>query len=156
MMYNILLFLHSVLRWIILILLIVNIIRHFSAINQPFTATDKKLGLWLMICAHTTLLIGLYQYFVGAVGYSFIQNSGFANVMKDNAARFWAVEHIFGMIIAIVFITIGKGVAKKSIPDASKHKRTAWLLLIALIIIIACIPWPGRPEIGRPLLPHLH
>lgn len=154
-MYNVLLVLHSLLRWVILILLVVNIARHFSAANKPFTGQDKKLGLWLMISAHITLLIGLYQYFAGNLGFSLIESSGFAAVMKDNVARFWAVEHISGMIIAIVLITIGKGVAKKNITDAAKHKRSAWLFLIALLIIIACIPWPGRPGIERPLLPHL-
>ena len=43
-MYQGLLHLHSLLRWIILILLVVNIVRHFTASNKPFTATDKKLG----------------------------------------------------------------------------------------------------------------
>jgi hypothetical protein len=154
-MYNVLLVLHSLLRWAILILLVVNIARHFSAVNKPFTGQDKKLGLWLMICAHTTLLIGLYQYFAGVFGFSLIEADGMKAVMKNSAERFWAVEHISGMIIAIVLITIGNGVARKNITDAAKHKRSAWLFLIALIIIIACIPWPGRPGIGRPLLPHL-
>ena len=45
-MYQGLLHLHSLLRWIILILLVVNIVRHFTASNNPFTATDKKLGLF--------------------------------------------------------------------------------------------------------------
>jgi hypothetical protein len=60
-MYQGLLHLHSLLRWIILVLLVVNIIRHFSASNNPFNSADKKLGLFLMIAAHTTLLLGLYQ-----------------------------------------------------------------------------------------------
>ncbi len=155
-MYNVSVIVHSLLRWIILILLVVNILRHFSAINKPFTSLDKKLGLWLMISAHITLLLGLYQYFSGDYGYNFIQSLGFAAVMKNDAARFWAVEHILGMVIAIVFITIGKGISKKNISDKAKHTRTAWLFLIALIIIIACIPWPGRDGVGRPLLPSVH
>src|ERR1041385_1668914 len=67
-MYEFLLSLHSLLRWIILLLLILNLIRHFAAINRPFNGTDKKLGLWLMIAAHITLLIGLYQWFAGGFG----------------------------------------------------------------------------------------
>jgi hypothetical protein len=99
------------------------------------------------------LLIGLYQYFAGDLGFSLIESSGFAAVMKDDAARFWAVEHIFGMIVAIVLITIGKGVAKKNISDNAKHKRSAWFFLIAFLIIMVTIPWPWRAGIGRPLLP---
>jgi hypothetical protein len=52
-----------------------------------------------------------------------------------------------------VLITIGKGVAKKAIPDTAKHKKAALLFTIALIIILATIPWPFREIVGRPLMP---
>lgn len=152
-MYQGLLHLHSLLRWIILILLVVNIVRHFTASNQPFTATDKKLGLFLMIAAHTTLLLGLFQWFTGATGLTNIQNIGMAAAMKDSVSRFWAVEHATGMIIGIILITLGKTVAKKPYADAVKHKRTAILFLLALVIIVLTIPWPFREGIGRPWFP---
>lgn len=152
-MYQGLLHLHSILRWIILILLVVNIIRHFSIADQPFTAADKKLGLFLMIAAHTTLLLGLYQWFTGPWGFQNIQNLGMGVVMKDSVQRFWAVEHITGTVIAIVLITIGRGVAKKNLPNITKHKRSAVLFLIALIVLLAVVPWPFRTGIGRPWFP---
>jgi hypothetical protein len=61
--------------------------------------------------------------------------------MTNPAYRFIFVEHPVGMIIAIILITIGKGSAKKNISDIKKHKRSANLYLIALIIIMASIPW---------------
>ena len=152
-MYQGLLHLHSLLRWIILILLVVNIVRHFTASNQPFTATDKKLGLFLMIAAHTTLLLGLYQWFTGPWGLINIQNIGMGAAMKDPVSRFWAVEHLTGMIIGIILITLGKTVAKKPFSDAVKHKRSAILFSLALVIILLTIPWPFRAGIGRPLFP---
>ncbi len=152
-MYQGLLHLHSLLRWIILILLVVNIVRHFTASNNPFTATDKKLGLFLMIAAHTTLLLGLYQWFTGPSGFQNIKNLGMGVVMKDSAARFWAVEHMTGMIIGILLITLGKSVAKKNFNDALKHKRSAILFTLALVIILLTIPWPFRVGIGRPWFP---
>ena len=156
-MYTIILGLHSILRWVILILLLGNIFRHFLALNQPFSALDKKIGLWLMIAAHTTLLIGIYLWFTGAWGFQLIENNGISTVMKNNVYRFWAVEHITGMLIAIILITIGKGVAKKNLPDPVKHKRTLWFFLFALFIILITAPWPFRvPGIGRPLLPGMH
>ncbi len=152
-MYIGLLHLHNLLRWIILILLLVNIVRHFTAANNPFTATDKKLGLFLMIAAHTTLLLGIYQWFAGAWGFQNIQNLGMGVVMKDSVYRFWAVEHLTGTLIGIVLITLGKGVAKKNFPDAVKHKRSAILYLLALVIILAVVPWPFREAIARPWFP---
>ena len=121
--------------------------------GKPFTAADKKAGLFLLIASHTTLLIGLYQWIVGPWGLKNIQNVGFSAVMKDPVYRFYGIEHMTGMIIAIVLITIGRRASKKNIPDAVKHKKTFWFFLIALVIILASVPWPFRAGIGRPLLP---
>ena len=148
-MYNVLLELHSILRWVILLLSLAVIFKSFSGMTggKPFSEGDKKVGLFLMISAHTTLLIGLYLYFAGPWGLANIRNLGFGEVMKNRAARFYAVEHIFGMLVAIALITIGRGAAKKNIPDMAKHKRTFWFILVALIIILATIPWPFRADL---------
>ena len=153
-MYNGLVILHSLLRWVILILSIVSIYNSFTGMTggRPFTAGDKKTGLFLMISAHIQLLVGLILYFTGPWGLANIRNLGFGAVMKDSVARFYAVEHIFGMLVAIALITIGRGVAKKAIPDAAKHKRSFWFYLVALVIILATIPWPMRAGIARPWL----
>lgn len=153
-MYTGLLFLHSLFRWVILVLAIIAIYKSYTGMKggKPFTAGDKKTGLFLMIAAHTTLLIGLYQWIVGPWGLKNIGNMGFGAVMKDPVARFYGVEHLTGMVIAIVLITIGRGVSKKNIPDAVKHKKTFWFFLIALVIILASIPWPFRVGIARPWL----
>ena len=151
-MYTVLLYLHSFLRWVILVLAIVAIYKSYIGMTagKPFTAGDKKTGLFLMIAAHITLLIGIYQWVTGPWGLQNIRNMGMAAVMKDSVARFYAVEHLTGMLIAIILITIGRGVSKKSIPDGVKHKKTFWFFLVALVIILVCIPWPFRTGISRP------
>jgi len=139
-MYNFLLGLHSLLRWFILILLVLNIIRLFSAKGPAKTGNS----ILLLIFSHTTLLIGLYQYFFGPSGFALFKMG--AEVMKNSAYRFWAVEHITGMIISIALITIGHISLKKT----GKAKKTAILYLVALILILAVIPWPFREAIARP------
>lgn len=114
--------------------------------KKPFGPGQKKAGLFLMIAAHIELLIGLYQWLFGPWGIKYLSNAG----MKDRVALFYGVEHITGMIVAIVLITIGRGVSKKNLPDGVKQKRTFWFFLVALVIILALIPWPGRVAIGRP------
>jgi len=151
-MYDILLSLHSLLRWIILFLLVLNLIRHFAAINRPFNGLDKQLGLWLMIAAHITLLIGLYQWFAGSLGLPNILHIGMSEVMQNPTYRFFAVEHAVGMLIAITLITIARGVYRKQLPDGKKHRRCIVFYILALVIILASIPWPGMEEISRPLL----
>ncbi len=136
----------------ILILAVVAIYRSYIGMTagKTFSTVDKKVGLFLMIAAHTTLLIGLYLWIAGPWGLANIRNLGFGDVMKNKVYRYYAVEHIFGMLIAIVLITIGRGVAKKNIPDAAKFKKAFWFFLIALIIMLVTIPWPFREGVGRP------
>jgi hypothetical protein len=138
-----LLHLHNFLRWVILFFLLLSLLQAFGK-----KTALKKTSLWLLIAAHITLLIGLYQYFTGAVGYKLIQVNGFAGVMKDSALRFWSVEHISTMIIAIILITIARGKAKNGV-----YAAASWLYLIALLLILAGVPWPFREGIGRPWFP---
>jgi disulfide bond formation protein DsbB len=145
-MYKGLLDLHNVLRWAILILLLIALLQAFGK-----KAGIRKSSLWLLICAHITLLIGLYQWFAGSLGLKLIQNAGFGAVMKDSASRFWAIEHITGMLIAIILITIARGKAK-----VLNYNAAAWLYLIALILILATVPWPFREGIGRPWFPGMN
>jgi len=52
------------------------------------------------------------------------------------------------MITSIVLITLARGKAKQL-----NYRSVTWLLGIALVLILAGIPWPGRELVGRPLLP---
>ena len=101
-----------------------------------------------MITAHLTLVLGVSQWMIGDWGLKKIQEFGFGEVMKHDVYRFFAVEHFAGMLIGIILITIARGKAK-----VLNYTAASWLLLIALIIILATIPWPFREGIGRPWFP---
>ncbi len=144
-LYNGLLHFHSFGRWIVLALLLVAIFRSLSAGNSNFTHRDQKIGLVLTIFADIMLLIGVYQYFAGNWGYRQIENmGGMGEVMKNPTARFFAIEHMIGMLLAIILIHIGKAQGKKDLPHRTKHTRTWIYYLLALLIILATIPWPFR------------
>ena len=148
-MYNGLLHLHNFLRWVILILLLVTIVQSFAAKSGKPANGLQKTSLFLLIAAHINLLIGIYQYFAGAWGFKSIQLNGMSEVMKNSALRFWAVEHMLGMLVAIILITIARGKVKKSL-----FATASWMYIVALILILFSVPWPGRgDEIGRPLIP---
>jgi len=146
-LYEIMRHLHSVGRWVVLVLLLVAIFRSLTAGNRNFTSGDQRVGLLLTIFADIMLLIGIYLFFVSPLGYEAIKTSGMAGVMKNAVSRFFAVEHQVGMLIAIILLHIGKAQGKKSLPQRTKHRRTAIYYIIALLIIIASIPWPIR-EVG--------
>ncbi|MFN5056227.1 MAG: hypothetical protein ACK5EP_09260 [Bacteroidota bacterium] len=149
-----LLHLHNLLRWIILVLLVVSILKSYNGwkSNKTFMAGDKKIWLFTMISAHITLLLGLYQWTLGRFGlFTYVKPEG-VSMMKDSTLRFYQMEHPVMMIIAIVLITLAYGNAKKAVTDDQKFKKAFQLFLVALIVILLAVPWPFR-EIGRPLFP---
>lgn len=143
-MNNIILILHSLNRFILLALLLTVIVRTFMGWQNKsaFSTTDNKLGLFLFISTHTQLLLGLILYFVSPV----VVFSGAA--MKDNIARYWLVEHVSGMLIAIVLITMGRTTTKKMTDSTAKYKRMFILNTIALVIILAMIAQSQRGFFG--------
>ena len=139
-MYNGLLFAHSYLRYIVLILLIIVIIASVIGLvnKKPYTDGDNKLGLSLFIATHLQLLLGLILFFVSPV----VHFSGQA--MKNPETRYWLVEHNTAMLIAIVLITLARTTSKKMADSQAKHRRMLIFNLIALIIIVVAIAMSGR------------
>lgn len=132
---------HSGLRWAVLILLILAIANAFTA--KTYEKKHKMINLFALITVHTQLLIGLAQYFFTSSKTNF--SSGW---MKVELYRFYGMEHLVGMLIAIVLITMGYSKSKKAVTDAEKFKKIKVFYLIGLILILASIPWPFRTALG--------
>ena len=47
------------------------------------------------------------------------------------------------MLLAIILITVARGKAK-----VLNYKAVGWLLVIALLLILAAVPWPFREVVG--------
>ena len=135
--------LHSILRWILLLLLLVAIFNSLVAGSRPFIRSDARTGSILVIVADVQLLLGLALWFMGSKGYQVIEQQGWSGTMKG-PDRFFAIEHFAGMFIAIILLHIGKAQGRKAISDKAKHRRTLVFFLIALLIILVSIPWPFR------------
>src|SRR5688572_8482126 len=93
---------HSFLRYAVLILLVVVIITSVMGwLNKkPYSSTNNKLSLYLFIATHLQLLVGLILYTQS----DWVQFGKLA--MKVKQVRYWTVEHISIMLIAIVLITM--------------------------------------------------
>ncbi|MBK7233638.1 MAG: hypothetical protein IPH93_15590 [Saprospiraceae bacterium] len=141
-MYEVLLNLHSWLRWFVLGLAIIVIYQNYNGwkSGKVYTNQDKKLNTYLMILLHSQLVIGLLLYF----GVSPIMKdilSDFGASMKNSSLRFWSIEHLFGMVLAIIIAQIGASKAKKQTTDAQKYKTGFVYFSIALFLILLMIPW---------------
>ncbi|MBE7175593.1 MAG: cytochrome B [Mucilaginibacter polytrichastri] len=143
-LYQFLLKAHSGWRYIVMVLLLVAIIQAFAGWfgKKQYTEGNRKLNLFTLISAHVQLLLGLILYFVSP----FVQFAG--GVMKDKGLRYWTVEHLVIMILAIVLITIGHARSKRANAPLLKHKSIAIFYLIATIIIVGAIAMSGRPLFG--------
>lgn len=149
-MYTGLLHTHSFLRWIVLILLVVTVIKAFAGWlgKKTYAPADNKLSLFTMIAVHTQFLVGLVLYFISDLvkaGWS-----DFGAAMKEPMLRFWTIEHNLGMLVAIALITIGRISLKKTPDDILKYKKTALYFFFGLLIILISIPWPFS-TVPRPL-----
>jgi hypothetical protein len=132
--------LHSANRYILLALILIVIFTSFSKWRgkQSYSAQDDKLNLITFILTHIQLLLGFILYFAKG-WYQFTPST-----MKVPALRFFSVEHMVGMLIAIALITLARIKGKKVAEAAKRHKLTFWYYVIALILIFASIPWPFR------------
>lgn len=150
-----LLHLHNLLRWIIIILLLISIFKAYTGWQQKraFTDGDRRIWLFTLIASHITLVLGLYQWLWGRYGLLKMDLPAGVSVMQDKFYRFFWVEHPTFMILAIVLITLGYGMAKKPIANELKFKRAFWLFVVALLMILVAVPWPFREIIGRPIVP---
>ncbi len=152
-MYAILLFIHSLLRWLVLA----------AGANAAFRATlgaakgtawekgDTTAGLLFLIFADLQLLLGLGLYF-GVGIYSRTALLDMRSAMKDRVLRFWGVEHLTLMLLAITAVHLGRALSKRATDDALKHRRARNYFLAAVVLMLAGMPWPGLPY-GRSLIP---
>ena len=136
------LIIHSLFRWLVLAVLLYAVIRALLGFtgNKNWTQTDRKTGLFLMIFADMQLLLGLILYFfTSGKGLKVFQNSDMGTVMKE--LRYFAVEHPLMMILAIVFIHIGKKRSWAASESKIQHKNALIFYGLALIFILSRVPW---------------
>jgi len=144
---------HSVLRYVLLMLAVYAIYRAWSGWlgNKSYETADNKVSVFLIATVHTQLLLGLALYFF----MSPYVKSGLAdmkNAMKTDLLRYWTVEHITVMLIVVVLFQLGRTLSKKAATDIAKHKKAAIFYTIALLIVFLMIPWPfyqGLPYFGE-------
>lgn len=141
-MYTGLLHAHNMFRWLVLIALILAIVFAFSGWIKKgkWNKRDNLTGLILVIFMDLQFLIGIILYaFVSPLTKAAFSDFGAA--MKNADLRFYAVEHILMMLVALILVHIGRSKSKKEITDWKKHKQSTILYGISLLLILAAIPW---------------
>ena len=141
-MYDVVKMIHSYWAYLVFIMLVVAtfnaLIKFFG--DKEFHAVDFRISLFTLIVTHIQLLIGIVLFFASDY-LSLISDMGMGEVMKNSALRSNIIEHPFAMILAVVFITMGYSKHKKKLTSRPKFKMLAIFYTLALILVLAKIPW---------------
>lgn len=151
-MYTTLLFIHSIMRWLVLASLVYTIYRSYQGYiyKRSFTSTDDSIRHWTATIAHVQLVVGFMLYIQSPlVKYFWAMPKG-STASLDLSFFSWI--HILLMLVAIVIITIGSAKAKRKSNDTEKFNTLLVWFSIALLIILLAIPWPFSPLAHRPFI----
>lgn len=150
-MYPILLSLHSLVRWLVVVSLLLSLVVAYRGWIQrkSFTKANNSLRHWTATIAHIQLILGVSIYFLSPIITYFWEN--YHDALHQRALRFFGMEHSLMMLVAIVIVTIGSAKAKRKKTDLDKFKTIAIWYTIGLVIILVNVPWPFSPFAARPL-----
>jgi hypothetical protein len=147
-MYNAVLIVHSWFRWIALILGVMATYAAFTDRSAGQPTTDRW-SLFFMMALDIQMLLGLLLYLVLSPFTAAALND-FGAAMRNPALRYWAVEHVSLMLVAVVIVHVGRVLARTARTPQSRRTRQIVCFSLATIAMIAATPWPGMAN-GRPL-----
>ena len=149
-MYHFLIVTHSLFRWLVLISLLFAIYRAYFGwlTKRVFTPLENSIQNFALTITNIQFLIGLWLYFKSPIVDYFWDN--FKVAVHERDIRFFGMEHITMMFIAVAIINTGSSLLKRRTTDNSKFKTIAIWFSVGLIIIFLSIPWQFSPFTSRP------
>jgi hypothetical protein len=148
--YHAVLFVHSWLRWLVLLVAVWVCIRAYLGwfSNRKFVKGDGMAGGMFVGLMHLQLLIGLLLYFFLS---PLIQTAftDFGAAMKNKELRYWSVEHMAVMVLAVIVAQIGRIISKRAVVDQKKHQTAALYFTIALLLMLSRIPFDQAGRLLR-------
>jgi hypothetical protein len=149
--YALIITLHSLLRWVAILLGLMATARGLFALLglRPWSDSDERFGRLFAVSLDIQLLLGLLLYlFVSPLTTGAFGNM--AGAMQNSAVRFWIVEHPFIMILALALAHIGVARVRRAGDGRQKQLRTALFFGLATIFVLVGTPWPFMAN-GRSL-----
>jgi hypothetical protein len=147
-MYDIVLTLHSLLRWVVILFGLWAVVAAAAAASRrSWTPGEARPGLLFMIALDLQLLLGLALY-VGLSPTTRNALQDFGVAMQTGTLRFWAVEHPALMLVAVVLAHVGRSATRYAGSDRAGGRARLWFGL-ALVALLLATPWPFMPN-GRP------
>ena len=143
---EILVALHNIMRWVVVILSVVALVRAYRGWlgKREWVSSDKKIGVFFGAAMDTQMLLGIILWIFGNWGIK-----AFEMPVAEGASRmavlFFALDHALIMVVAVVLVHIGTAMSRKAQEAVNKHKRAAIFFTIAVLLILVAVPWTQRP-----------
>jgi len=150
-MYVAVVFGHSVLRWVALLLGAVAVWRAMTGQSRgrAWAPADSAAGLAFMIVLDLQLLVGLVLYVKSPITILGLHELDLA--ARSPALRFFTFIHPAIMLASVVCAHIAQRRISSATRDAERFRSATVFHGLALILAIAGTPWPFL-SYGRPLL----
>ena len=143
-MYTALLVVHSWLRWVVVFSGVAALGGAAGGVSagRAWLPIDNFRSVLFTIVLDVQVLIGFILYGV----LSPVTQSGFADMsvtMRDPVLRFYTVEHLFGMVVALALAHVGRKRARTATDPAARHRAVLVFVGLAMVVLLLSIPWPG-------------
>ena len=136
-------YLHSYWAYLVFIVLV---LATFNALfkffgHKEFDPKDFRISLFTLITMHIQLLLGIILFFTQDYFGTIEEMGGMGELMKNATLRSNVIEHPITMLLAVALVTIGYSKHKKKLVSKQKFKMLAIFYTLALILVLAKIPW---------------
>ncbi|HEX9798449.1 MAG TPA: hypothetical protein VGA52_16010 [Anaerolineales bacterium] len=140
---------HNIMRWLVLLAGTFALMRAYRGwlAAGGWQPQDDLAGRLFAISFDIQFLVGLFTAAVSPMIRTALQNP--ATISASQSIRYFAVEHIPLMVVALAAVHITSSLVKKAEVPAERHKRAAIGYSLGFLLILMAIPW------WRPLLPSL-
>ncbi len=140
-LYPTILTVHSDLRWLVVIAAVAAVICAFLGLirGSAFKPGGRRIGAIYTGLLDLQLLLGFYLYATSPIVHVALQNMSVA--MKQHDLRFFAVEHLTTMLIAVILAHVGSIRAKRAPSDKTAYSRALFWFSASTIILFLGIPW---------------
>ena len=148
-MYTLVLIAHSWARWIALV---AGVGATLAAVKDSEMRPNSRADLWgllLMMALDIQMLLGLLLYLVLSP-FTTQAMENFGAAMRNPQLRFWAMDHMATMFLAVILVHVGRVLARKAKTPDAKRMRLVVCFGLATVAMLLGMPWPGLPN-GRPL-----
>lgn len=149
-MYVAVLFIHSWLRYVVLLLGLALVLAAFGGLRtrSNWQPNHERLHKIFLAVLDVQLLLGIALYFFLSP-VTAAARANMAVAMKDAQLRFFGVEHITTMLIAVVLAHVGR-VRSKRKEGPQRYRSVLITQIVWIVLTLISIPWPGL-DTARPL-----